>query len=100
LVVGDSCFAGSPRYWSDRVPEVLGRGGFLIFPRTPGLEIPDLVTYNPGDINDLIKKIDYWLDETRDQERKEIVKKTQAWVKENETYTQRMKFVLDYMGIK
>ena len=99
VVVGDSCFAGSDRYWSDRVPESLGRGAFLIFPRTPGLEIPGLVTYTPGDINDLIKKIDYWLDEARDTERKEIVKVTQSWVKENATYTNRMKFLLDYMGV-
>jgi len=100
VVVGDSCFAGASKYWSDRVPEVLGRGGFLIFPKTPGLEIPVLVTYNPGDINDLIKKIDYWLDEARDAERKEIVKKTQAHVAQNETYTNRMRFLLDYMEVK
>lgn len=100
VVVGDSCFAGADRYWSDRVPEVLGRGGFLIFPRTPGLEIPDLVTYEPGNINDLIKKINYWIDDDHQAERKEIVKITQAHVKANDTYTQRMKFLLDYMGVK
>ena len=63
VMVGDSCFAGADRYWSDRVPEVLGRGGFLIFPKTPGLEIPGLVTYEPGNIDDLIKKINYWIDD-------------------------------------
>lgn len=100
VVVGDSCFAGSDRYWSDRVPEVLGRGGFLIFPKTPGLDIPGLVTYNPGDVNDLIKKIDYWIQDENQEARKEIVKQTQAHVAQNETYTNRMKFVLDYMEIK
>lgn len=100
VVVGDSCFAGSDRYWSDRVPEVLGRGGFLIFPKTPGLEIPGLVTYNPGDIEDLIKKIDYWVDDDRTAERKTIQIQTQAHVKAHDTYTNRMKFVLDYMGVK
>jgi glycosyl transferase family 1 len=100
VIVGDSCFAGSDRYWSDRVPEVLGRGGFLIFPKTPGLDIPGLVTYEPGNINDLIKKIDYWIDDDRQAERKEIVKVTQAHVKAHDTYTNRMKVVLDVMGVK
>ena len=31
--IGDSCLVGEPeRYWSDRIPETLGRGGFLIHP--------------------------------------------------------------------
>ena len=100
VVVGDSCFAGSDRYWSDRVPEVLGRGGFLIFPKTPGLEIPSLVTYEPGNIDDLIRKINYWIDDDHQAQRKEIALQTQAHVKANDTYTQRMKTLLDYMGIK
>lgn len=98
VVVGDSCFAGSDRYWSDRVPEVLGRGGFLIFPKTPGLDIPGLVTYEPGNIEDLIKKINYYTEDEIQEERKEIVKVTQAYVKENDTYTNRMKTLLSVMG--
>lgn len=40
VVIGDSCFAGSglASYWSDRVPEVIGRGGFLVHPRVPGMD--------------------------------------------------------------
>lgn len=98
VVAGDSCFAGSDRYWSDRVPEVLGRGGFLIFPRTPGLEIPGLVTYTPGDLSDLVKNINYWIQDEHQEERQEIVKVTQAYVKENETYTNRMKTMLEVLG--
>lgn len=39
VLVGDSCFAGTglARYWSDRVPESLGRGGFLIHPYVEGM---------------------------------------------------------------
>jgi len=39
IVIGDSCFAGTglPNYWSDRVPETLGRGGLLLHPEVPGL---------------------------------------------------------------
>lgn len=43
VVVGDSCFANqghgekADRYWSDRVPETLGRGGVLVHAATAGL---------------------------------------------------------------
>lgn len=43
VAVGDSCLVpnadGSPcaRYWSDRVPETLGRGAYLIHPKVEGL---------------------------------------------------------------
>ncbi len=44
VVVGDSCLAGSPgRYWSDRVPETIGRGGALIHPDVPGMAEAGLV---------------------------------------------------------
>lgn len=37
VILGDSCMAGvAEGYWSDRVPETLGRGGLLIHPRVPG----------------------------------------------------------------
>jgi len=36
VVVGDSY--PSERYWSNRIYEVTGRGGFLLHPETPGLE--------------------------------------------------------------
>lgn len=35
LVLGDSALAS--HYWSDRIPNTLGRGGLLAYPRTPGL---------------------------------------------------------------
>lgn len=57
-MIGDSCFAGSPKgayYWSDRIPETLGRGGFLIHPYVDGLgrqfnllEHDEPVTYDAG----------------------------------------------------
>lgn len=36
FVLGDS--APAPFYWSDRVPNIMGRGGLLAYPRTPGLQ--------------------------------------------------------------
>lgn len=40
VVVGDSCLVGTghANYWSDRIPETLGRGGFLLHPNVPGLD--------------------------------------------------------------
>src|SRR5205823_1986374 len=39
IIIGDSCLAGKlDRYWSERIPETLGRAGFLIHPYCPGLE--------------------------------------------------------------
>lgn len=63
VVVGDSLFAGDPRgrrYWSDRVPETLGRGGPLIHPEVEGLaeQFSDLITWRVGEWDSLRKKID------------------------------------------
>lgn len=68
--IGDSCFVGTglKNYWSDRIPETLGRGGFLLHPETPGLEahfIPDvhLWTWRPYDWDHLHAKIKAALEE-------------------------------------
>lgn len=37
LVLGDSAPTPGGRYWSDRLPCTLGRGGLLAYPETPGL---------------------------------------------------------------
>lgn len=39
IVVGDSCLVGTghANYWSDRIPETLGRGGLLLHPEVAGL---------------------------------------------------------------
>lgn len=100
VLVGDSCFAGSDRYWSDRVPETIGRGGFLVYPATPGLEIPGLVTYEAGNIDDLISKIDYWIDDDRTQERLRRRNEAHEFVKQHHTYTQRMAKLLEVMSVK
>jgi len=101
VLVGDHCFAGaSPRYWSDRLPETLGRGGFLIYPETEGLEVPGLATYEGQNADDLIKKIDYWLDDDRNQERIRRRNEAHEYVKQHHTYTQRMQQLLQVMGVQ
>lgn len=65
VVVGDSCLAGGVgRYWSDRVPETLGRGGILLHPKVDGLaERYDvkrgyLWLYEAGDVDSLFRTLD------------------------------------------
>lgn len=98
VVVGDSCFAGAPRYWSDRVPETIGRGGFLIHPRVEGLEIPGLAEYNPQDLNDLKETIDYYL--AHDAERIAMQRTATAHVRTYHTYTQRVRTILETVELK
>lgn len=83
IVVGDSVY--SPYYWSNRVVETLGRGGFLIHQEVPGLkeEYPDLVTYPRGDFAALKKLIDFYL--THEDERRAIIKKNFEWVRSHYT---------------
>lgn len=101
VVVGDHCFAGQPRYCSDRLYEVTGRGGFLIYPETEGIteEIPGLVTYKPQNIDDLIRKINYWIDDDHQRERIQRRNEAHEFVKKHHTYTQRMQILLEVMNV-
>lgn len=83
VVVGDSVY--SPHYWSNRVVETLGRGGFLIHVEVEGIKeaYPHLVTYKRGDYDDLKEKIEYYL--KNDAERERIIKLNHKWVLDNYT---------------
>lgn len=98
VVVGDSCFGGSDMYWSDRVPETLGRGGFLIHPECRGLKIPGLATFQPGNLYELQERIDWFLE--NEEARQQSVNVSRRWVKEHETYNNRMITLLGKMGIE
>jgi len=87
VVVGDSCFAGTPYYWSDRVTETLGRGGVLVHPRSEGMGDLPIEAYEKNNLNSLKQSIDYYLS---NQSFREMYRKyAQIYVKENETYTNR-----------
>lgn len=96
VAVGDSCLAGTTsRYWSDRVPETLGRGGFIIHPEVEGLldVHPDLPTYPLGDFDELIRQIDFYLN--HQDIRNELRLKLASDVRMNHTYADRMETLIE-----
>lgn len=73
IVIGDSVY--SPHYWSNRIYETLGRGGFLIHPHVEGLAdeyepYKEFIPYNFNDLTSLKDKIDHFL--SHDDEREVI----------------------------
>lgn len=92
VVVGDSCLVNQDRgrYWSDRVPETTGRGGFLLHPAVEGLgeAHPHVVQWQAGDWRALMDELVYWLGE--DEERQGMAQVQRAETLELHTYTVRM----------
>lgn len=94
IAVGDSCMVGDRgRYWSDRIPETLGRGAFLLHPDTPGLaehftDGKHLVTWQIGVWDDLVEKIEWYL--SHPAERAAITAAGREHVMREHTYTKRM----------
>jgi hypothetical protein len=105
VVVGDSCFAGDPRgvrYCSDRIPETIGRGGFLIHPEVPGVTDGTLyepgrhlLTWPAGDWNRLGAQIDGAL---ADPDRRRVIARAgREHVLAHHTYEVRMRQLIDLM---
>ena len=105
IIVGDSCLApradGGPMfaYSSDRLPELIGRGGFLLHPHVVGITDgtvftngEHLVTWTLGDFDELDHKIDYYL--AHPDERERIAAAGAEHVRRSLTYTVRMKAIL------
>lgn len=100
VVVGDSLCLGFkyPYYWSDRLPETLGRGGFLVMPFVTGMDNyfkdgRDLVYYTYGDFKALKKTIDYYIN--HHTERDMIRLAGHGLVKHEHTYMQRWQEIID-----
>lgn len=98
VVVGDSLCLGftHERYWSDRIYETLGRGGFLIHPRIVGIEDhfvdgEHVVLYEFGDWLGLDRIIRHYL--RHHEERERIRLAGHAHVKAHHTYTHRLRDV-------
>lgn len=105
IVIGDSLVKDFDHeyYWSDRVYETLGRGGFLIHPRIKGLEEEfedkkHLVLYDFNDFDQLKQLIDYYLEHT--DEREQIRRAGHEHVKQNCSYTNRMKQMFEILKEK
>lgn len=95
VVIGDSVCIDFDHeyYWSDRVYETMGRGGFLIHPYIKGLEEEftdgeNIVFYNYNDFDQLKDLIDYYL--THDQERENIRYRGHTFVQHHATYHDRL----------
>lgn len=99
VVVGDSCLAGdAKRYWSDRIPETLGRGGVLVHPEVEGLSDhytpgEHLRTYELGNFDMLGRKIEELL--TVEKHRKKMAAAGKAHVQANHTYEVRVDQILN-----
>lgn len=100
VVVGDTLCLGftRPHYWSDRVYETMGRGGFMIHPYIKGMEEEftdgeNIVFYEYNNWAQLKEKIDYYL--SHDDEREHIRQAGHEFVKENATYNNRLQLMLD-----
>lgn len=104
VAVGDSLCLNFdyPYYWSDRLFETAGRGGFQIFPRIAGLtdylaEDTEVVLYNYGDFDELKRKIDYYL--THDTEREAIRLAGHERTKAEHTYAHRWRHILETLNL-
>lgn len=99
IVVGDTLCLGFdyPYYYSDRLFETTGRGGFLIMPYIKGLEDQfeigkEIVTYAFGDFDDLKSIIDYYLE--HDDEREQIRQAGWERAVRDHLYTHRWERIL------
>lgn len=107
VVVGDSCLVpnrdGSPvaRYWSDRVPETLGRGGVLVHPWVEGMPFiggAHLFYWQLGDWDTLRSLIDYAV-EMSDESRALIRETARQRILNGDTYTVGMRELWDHLGL-
>lgn len=100
--VGDSCLAGRiSNYWSDRIPETLGRGGFLLHPYVDGIEDhftdgEHLRLWQIGDWAELRRLTDFYLE--HDDERRRIAAQGRLHVLEHHTYTVRIRQLVDLLA--
>ena len=96
IVIGDNTF-DTDGYWSNRVYETLGRGGFLITQYVKGLEKEfidgkHLVLYKDRNLEELKEKINYYL--THNYEREEIRLNGFFHCRKHFTYKKRCKKLL------
>lgn len=99
IVIGDSMCPGFTKeyYSSNRLMETTGKGGFLIYPYSKGLEDlyvlgKEIVVYGYNNFDDLKNQIEYYL--ANDTEREEIRKAGHERTKKDHTFTKRLDHML------
>lgn len=101
VTVGDSLCLKKEKahYWSDRVPEATGRGGFLIMPfiEMVKVDFPMMPTYKFGDWDELEKVIEYYLH--NDDERHTIQAQMHEIARADHTYVNRVNTMLRIMDL-
>lgn len=100
VVIGDTLCLNFDRqeYWSDRIYETTGRGGFIIHPFIEGLQNDfdidkEIIVYRYGDFDELRAKIDYYLS---DNDQREAIRMAgHERTKRDHTYTNRVQQVIE-----
>lgn len=104
IVIGDSlCREFTYEdYWSDRVYETIGRGGFIIHPFIEGMEKhfedrEHLVFYEFGNFDQLAELVAYYLEHST--EREQIRRSGHEHVKEHHTYVNRWRHIVEQVTL-
>ena len=96
ITIGDNQFPTDTGFASNRLWEALDAGGALMLhQRIPGVQ--EFTGITPGehyiewtDLPDLFEKARYWLDPAHDDERRQIVARAQAFVRETNSFDNRV----------
>jgi len=99
VIVGDTLCLNFdyPYYFSERLYNVIGAGGFIIHPKIKGIEESfelgkELVTYDYGDLAGLKQKIEYYINNPK--ERNDIRIAGYERVKKEHLYKHRMQTII------
>lgn len=104
VVVGDSvALPGHRNYWSNRLYETVGRGGLLVFPRVPGIEMQvrqydGVIYYEPLNMDSLFMAVDNALMFDREQ-RSEMTAHGMRTIADRHTYKHRAMSILREVGL-
>jgi hypothetical protein len=96
IIIGDC--VDSPDYWSNRLYETIGRGGFMLHPQVKGIDhhyIPGkhFDTFERNNFKQLQNKIEFYLENTA--KRNTVVKEGLSHTKTHHTLTNRAAYLIE-----